>query len=383
MPLPSSLHALTGWRTSTAMYPSIPMRPSDRASHSKPLFSFDLAIPPNDEDYIDMDLNSATFLCYSFNSSPEFEFNMSLQEKDSLTSPADELFYKGKLLPLHLPPRIQMLQKLLQACGEEKASPLSSAGATPFESCDVTPPQSCQVSGELNPDEYFDDCYLNNGDSLDVGSDGNSSSSSIKKAWIKRLRLIKQSTLGLKLKASRAYFRSLFGKPGNRAYAASFKNSEDPSTKEEHLHADRSSVAKVNDYLKSRYTKLGKSSDPYEKIFWESSKALAVEETGHRRSFSGAIKSTSSCASKPQSSSSCSLVSTSGDPSGNDGQHLLKRSSSVNSDVESSIQGAIAYCKESQLCPRKSTSEVGFFTLTAASRLAARETEERPGLCRG
>ncbi|CAN6442452.1 unnamed protein product [Victoria cruziana] len=359
------------------MYPSIPMQVSSRESHSKPLFPYDLTIPPNDEDYIDMDLNSATFLCYSFNSSPEFEFNMSLQEKESLTSPADELFYKGKLLPLHLPPRIQMLQKLLQACGEEKVSPLSSPGATPLESCDVTPSQSCHVSGELNPEEYFYDCFLNHGDNLNVGSDGNSSSS-IRKAWSKRLKLIKQSNLGLKLKASRAYFRSLFGKPGDRAFAASVRNGEEPSTKEEHLHADHSSVAKVKDYLKSRYTRLSKSSNPCEKIFWESSKALAVEETGHRRSFSGAIKSTSSCGSKLQSSSSCSL-----DPSGNDGPHLLKRNSSVNSDVESSIQGAIAYCKQSQFCPRKSTSEVAFFNLTAASRLAARETEERPGLCRG
>jgi len=31
----------------------------------------------------------------------EFEFQMS--EKESSTSPADDLFYKGKLLPLHLP----------------------------------------------------------------------------------------------------------------------------------------------------------------------------------------------------------------------------------------------------------------------------------------
>ena len=35
-------------------------------------------------------------------------------EIDKTTFPADELFYKGKLLPLHLPPRLLMVQKLVE-----------------------------------------------------------------------------------------------------------------------------------------------------------------------------------------------------------------------------------------------------------------------------
>ncbi|KAH0870148.1 LOW QUALITY PROTEIN: hypothetical protein HID58_077170 [Brassica napus] len=50
------------------------------------------------------------------NNPREFEFQMSHLcplEIDKTTFPADELFYKGKLLPLHLPPRLLMVQKLI------------------------------------------------------------------------------------------------------------------------------------------------------------------------------------------------------------------------------------------------------------------------------
>jgi hypothetical protein len=55
----------------------------------------------------------------NMNSAPdsrEFEFDISglnaqpSIELDSIGSPADELFYKGRLLPLHVPLRIQMLR---------------------------------------------------------------------------------------------------------------------------------------------------------------------------------------------------------------------------------------------------------------------------------
>uniref|UniRef100_A0A166CR03 Uncharacterized protein n=1 Tax=Daucus carota subsp. sativus TaxID=79200 RepID=A0A166CR03_DAUCS len=72
------------------------------------------------EDYIDMAVSSQrSKFCHAMNSSlhpREFEFQMfpSLSERDRTTSPADELIYKGKLLPLHLPPRLQIVEKLLQ-----------------------------------------------------------------------------------------------------------------------------------------------------------------------------------------------------------------------------------------------------------------------------
>ncbi|KAL4205156.1 hypothetical protein AMTRI_Chr01g135890 [Amborella trichopoda] len=48
-------------------------------------------------------------------SSSDFEFTVSLSPTSPITSrfcPADELFFKGQLLPLHLPPRLLMLHSL-------------------------------------------------------------------------------------------------------------------------------------------------------------------------------------------------------------------------------------------------------------------------------
>ena len=90
--------------------------------------------PLQEEDYIDIDLSSpaadvaitkASLFCYAMATSPqhsrEFEFHMPapLDQWEPEASPADELFYKGKLLPLHLPPRIQMVEKLLESAAEK------------------------------------------------------------------------------------------------------------------------------------------------------------------------------------------------------------------------------------------------------------------------
>ncbi|KAE8706002.1 hypothetical protein F3Y22_tig00110410pilonHSYRG00039 [Hibiscus syriacus] len=81
-----------------------------------------MASYPVGEYYIDMEVSSpSNYLCYSICSpsqSREFEFQMcsvSPNGEFTSTNPADELFYKGKLLPLQLPPRLQMVQKLTQS----------------------------------------------------------------------------------------------------------------------------------------------------------------------------------------------------------------------------------------------------------------------------
>uniref|UniRef100_A0A0E0KXW5 Uncharacterized protein n=1 Tax=Oryza punctata TaxID=4537 RepID=A0A0E0KXW5_ORYPU len=95
------------------------------------------------EDYIDMDLTPTTTPLPP--SSPccagggggggfrEFEFHSSATVvSKAFASPADELFYKGNLLPLHLPPRLQLVQKLLQeqqvqVQGIKKAASIAAA----------------------------------------------------------------------------------------------------------------------------------------------------------------------------------------------------------------------------------------------------------------
>ncbi|KAJ3676656.1 hypothetical protein LUZ60_004068 [Juncus effusus] len=120
-------------------------------------------------DYIDMDLSPKIL-------SPrdrEFEFKMGSNsnqfERETNAYPADELFYKGNLLPLHLPPRIELVQKLLHESKEETERDFKEKFAV-------------------------------------------KSSSNGKKHWPKRLKFFKQTNLGSKIKASRDYLVTLFTK---------------------------------------------------------------------------------------------------------------------------------------------------------------------------
>ncbi|XP_072997444.1 probable membrane-associated kinase regulator 4 [Typha latifolia] len=265
-----------------------------------------------EEEYIDMDLSSSTtFPCPPHQR--EFEFHMSSPlQREPAASPADELFYKGKLLPLHLPPRLQMVEKLEQSF---------TTNTTPFQSCNVSPATSCYVSGELNPEDYFYECA----EELVVESQKRK-----KKPWSKKLTFIKQSSLGLKLKASKAYFKSLFTKTGC-----------------------------------SEATEFAKKKNPFGQI-----QSKDEDGGGQRRSFSSAFvrhSATTSCSSS--NSSSFSSASSNGSST----TPALKRSSSANSELENSIQGMIAYCKKSQQqlpSVRKSVSDVGLCFISA-TRIAA------------
>lgn len=345
-----------------------------------------------DEDYIDMEVSSAStnFVCYSISSPPqqsrEFEFQMcsvsSLDGQITSTCPADELFYKGKLLPLHLPPRLQMVQKLLQ-------SPQSAAFEckieAPFEeNSAVLPSESCRVSSELNPD----DCFFEWSTELNgfIGSDNNSNS---KKSWSRKLKQIKQSSISQKLKASRAYLMSLFSKS-----ACSDESCAKPAC---NGNADAEKVSKTNKYTKmAKKNPFGKiDNDRYKlsSIIMKSIDKELVEDAAnsHRRSFSGVIQrhsttksSSTTSTSTSTSGSSSSSSSFSFSSSGFCDLQLLKRSNSANSEIENSIEGAIAHCKQSQQqqlsSSRKTASELGVCSLSA-SKISVSGDQGRPGLC--
>ncbi|XVE81572.1 hypothetical protein DITRI_Ditri15bG0075800 [Diplodiscus trichospermus] len=62
---------------------------------------------------------------FSSSSSSDFEFTISLSPRPNSSStlcPADELFYKGQLLPLHLSPRLSMVRTLLLASSHSSSS---------------------------------------------------------------------------------------------------------------------------------------------------------------------------------------------------------------------------------------------------------------------
>lgn len=406
-----------------------------------------------EEDYIDMEVTSSSS-CSSPQISREFEFHMSsvsINDKETTTttttSPADELFYRGKLLPLHLPPRLEMVQKLLQTSkiesfqlGQEQeddrfsisstknltntrtpsemvqkliqtskvgstfqveeeveeeerfsistkslmnaASTGTNTTSTPFESCNISPSESCRVSCELNPDEYF----------FEWSTEFNTffkDNHPKMKSWSKKLKLVKQSLISQKLKAStsRAYLnlRSLFNKSACSDHVT------------DHHQVSNGTKDCLNKYIKvckrTPFGHIGKCTH---------SPTLAsvirdIESTNegvhhhednvnsHRRSFSAAIKKhsptkcLSSSSSNGSSSSSFSLNS-----NGFYELNFLKRSSSATTEIEGSIEAAIAHCKKSQeLCnPKRKLIEAAGINSLSISKIAATEIQERPDLCR-
>ncbi|XP_022869891.1 probable membrane-associated kinase regulator 4 isoform X2 [Olea europaea var. sylvestris] len=297
------------------------------------------------ESCIDMEVGSLTTI-FSPSHHKEFEFQSfsCSSGRDTTTSPADELFYRGKLLPLNLPPCLQKVEKILHnSYSSTTFEPLQEslfstpiftpASNTPFESCHISPADSCQVSRELNPDEYF----------LEYSTDQSSTyvfeeklaNSNTNKSWTKPLKLFKQSTLGSKLKASRAYLKSLFNKS-----SCSVESSRNI------VYEGSISKAKKCALQDSKTSKNIPSGQIHTKC--------------HRKSFSGAIKRTSK------------------------EMKFLKRSISGKSEFENSIQAAIAHCKRShqqEICSRKTVSDHGFLSMSASRVIF--DDQERPELCKG
>lgn len=288
-----------------------------------------------DEDgtsgFIDMEVTSTNSSPKFHNSSSapiqskEFEFQM-----DSTTSyyPADELFYKGKLLPLHLPPRLKLVEKLA-------LHNLNVNATAPF---DISPIESCRPSTELNPDDYFFD-------------------------WSKEItrlhatnswsRKFKQLSLGKKLETYRTYLLSLFKK------SASGKSTSNADEDDQQGHVLKAKEC-VNKYIKvSTNKKKHFGSLQHEKfnissLVIKNGKELA-EDGQIRKSFSGAMNWSNAATTVTtlntlgsSSSSSSSSSSFSFNFNGFYELQLVKRSSSENSNVDSSVDGAIAYCKQSQ-----------------------------------
>ena len=324
----------------------------------------------DDDDYIDMELcnSSPNFFSYSLSSPPsnrEFEFQMS--EKESLTSPADDLFYKGKLLPLHLPPRLQMVQKLVENSSTNakfeyiKSDSPSTNANTPFES-NISPSESRRVSSDVSPNEYQLGLFS------DINKYNLSGGDLPKKSLPKKLKQMKQFWLGLRLKASRAYLKTLFNKSGCSdkfcASAASNNNmgAEKKSLKCKECQNKYMKVARRNPFESFYDSKDQATCSVVKSIRREMLEVVEDDFCDHRRSFSGvgqrhcSTKASSLSTSSSGSSSSSSSFSFSS--AGYYDLQLFKRSISANYELESSIQGAIAHCKQSQQqCGSKNGSD--------------------------
>ncbi|KAL3838107.1 hypothetical protein ACJIZ3_022698 [Penstemon smallii] len=285
-----------------------------------------------EEEYINLEVDHDSSFATIFPfSKQEFEFQSFSSSSDKLdqyttTSPADELFYMGKLLPLHLPPRLQMVEKILmhtnynpkKSTFEDKTehfqdesfcTPLTSN--TPFESCNISPTESCQVSRELNPNEYFLDCDM-------------TKCKEAKKSWTKKLKW--------------AYVKSFFSIKSAGCSNNQISAAEVPKAKY------------CADFEHSKVRNKSSGNVPFGQIKYNNNLMEDYySKSSHRRSFSGAFKMFSKHKKILSSSTSCSSSNIVDD-------NVMKRSSSsssssnvvVSSEHENPIQAAIAHCKRSQ-----------------------------------
>ena len=274
-----------------------------------------------------------------------------------------------------------MVQKLLQsstnsherdrtdASEENLATTVTSSSSSTTTTATANPPfESCHVSGELSPEDY-----------ISVFS-AELTRSQPKSSWSRKLKLINQSSLSLKLKASKAYLKSLF------TTKSGCSDDSNASMKAENCSTGYLKADKENPFAQSRKERwLMTDTNTTTLMRSIERKKLLEEECIHRKSFSGAINCYLTPGSSPAISSCSSSSSSFSSVNSNRfyGSQMLNRSSSVNSEMESSIQGAIAYCKKSQVSARKSVSDVDFCSLSASKIVAACENQERPGLCRG
>ncbi|CAN6327949.1 unnamed protein product [Urochloa humidicola] len=361
-----------------------------------------------EEDYIDMDLSSAAAAAKA-KAREEFEFMSAPLDRwgEPVASPADELFYKGKLLPLHLPPRIQMVEELLVdgpragagGCRDKDALGFRTAPATPYESCNASPANSCYVSGELNVEEYFQEYAAGLADAAAAAA-----SAGERKTWSRKLRFMRQLNLGLKLKASKAYLKTIFAANAKQGSTTDDKGVLGAAARRAHDHEQLAHGGHGHPSRAWRKNPFGQvrsnrciASSAHGGGGGGSARATpaAEREPGHRRSFSSvivrysaasnkaaspgsALPSCSSSSSSSSSASGSSSVRTSSESEEGAGP-ALRRSSSASSEVENPIQGLIAYCKRSQQLAsvRKSASDAGFrFLSSAASSKIAAESDD-------
>nr|GLL24876.1 probable membrane-associated kinase regulator 4 [Ipomoea trifida] len=270
-----------------------------------------------DDEYIDIEVNSFSPKTTDF----EFQMPSSLNDKELTVLPADDLFYKGKLLPLLLPPRLQTVQNLLKTTpiGDQNSiveedddddefiiMEFASSSPTPWEnSTSVTPVEPFRLSFSLTPAENFKRTTCLSTSIIKHQEK--------KHSWlISKLRLFKKSLIGNRGKASRVCsLRSFFRK---------------------------SACIDVSSAMAPDY-------NPINRV---GIKDKVVMRSYHRRpsfSFSSAEFKGRSFSSSSSSFSSSSFSSISFSSRDFHELNFHKRSCSFTSDIDGPIEAAIAHCK--------------------------------------
>ncbi|KAL3828808.1 hypothetical protein ACJIZ3_017610 [Penstemon smallii] len=293
---------------------------------------------------------------FSSSSSSDFEFTISLSPRKSSAAlcPADELFYKGQLLPLHLSPRLSMVRTLLLS----SSSTSSSSDTTTTASRDSTASHSSSDSStdllhhldcdSSRPSSVTDDEFKR------IISTTNTSSSSINKKSSKYFSLTK-------------YFRKENKTPNPPAVKRV------SSSAKEVIYKYLKKVKPLYEKLSQKQQKMSPSPPPPPGISRSTNTSLCTnystqeeeeisEITDVRtQSFSGNLRyptrrrsCISSCPSSMRSSPSHAKngfgFTQMGRPGGTSTMSMCNYSdTSSMEELQSAIQGAIAHCKNSMM----------------------------------
>ncbi|KAL4283394.1 hypothetical protein GQ457_16G028850 [Hibiscus cannabinus] len=308
---------------------------------------------------------------FSSSSSSDFEFTVSLSPRAVTTSslcPADDLFYKGQLLPLHLSPRLSMVRTLLLSSSSSSSTATASRDSTASSSND-------------SHSSFASDLFL-----LAADNCGSSRPSSVSEDNGNQMYQTHHQQPQQQIKKNKYFSLSRFSSMFNKENNNNSKHEQVENTAAA-AAPPSSSVKKISITAKRVISKYLKKVKPlYEKLSHKQAESVSalssstsvpasfsikpmrsVKESnnngGFSHSFSGNLRyprrrsCISSCPSSMRSSPSHSgVLSRNGFPmnTGRVGGSTPYPDQSSMEELQSAIQGAIAHCKNS-LVQNKST----------------------------
>ncbi|CAL9231652.1 unnamed protein product [Arabidopsis halleri] len=303
-------------------------------------------------------------------SSSEFEFNISISPRKASSSlcPADELFYKGQLLPLQLSPRLSLVRTLCSSSSSSEYTSSSSSSAATSAARDSTESNSSTDSTASFP--------LLHPPPLDCCDSYRPSSVTDDEDFFFKPPKNKSLSSGFSL----SRFSSVFKKdPKTNLHSSSAAPAAAPSSVKRMSSTAKEVIRKYMKKVKPLYDKLSQKQSSTIKT--ESSLSLKDSGNNIRKtttttttvttaptvvssgnglsiSFSGNLmkytkrgRCAASCPSSMRSSPNHSGVLTRGGLPGHQGASSSNNNSVSSSmeELQSAIQGAIAHCKNSML----------------------------------
>jgi len=310
---------------------------------------------------------------FSSSSSSDFEFTISISPRKSSNTlcPADELFYKGQLLPLHLSPRISMVRTLLlsssstSSATSSSTAPRDSTGSsasndsnTSFisdlalfpDSCDSSRPSSVTEDDELKRHNNSSNNTRSNSQLKKTNKYFSLSrfSSVFRKETVAKTREGETFANSINNSSVKMKRMSVTAKEVIRKYFKKVKplyeklSQKQQQTVEEGANSNTNTTTLTTTTVMSLLTKTERS---------EKKENVAGTMLSH--SFSGNLRyprkrsCVSSCPSSMRSSPSHSGVLT---------QKGVLRDASSMEELQSAIQGAITHCKNSLITNKPGVS---------------------------